>query len=89
MECNWRIDGKIIFEDIAEYDTDLQTENREWLFHLTARGKKKKVTATNVLAVAPFGCEFYFTLDSGRVVSAHMGICNYRNNKKAMHCMAN
>lgn len=72
---------KITYECITEYDTDLQTENREWLLPLTARGKKKKINATNILAVNPMGCGFHFHLDTHEKASVSMSIYNDRNNK--------
>lgn len=75
-------DERITYECITEYDTDLQTENREWLLPLTAKGKKKKVNATNILAINPFGCSFHYYLDSFEDVFASMSISNQRNNKK-------
>lgn len=49
-------DGFRFEESCTEYDTRLLTENREFLLPLTARGKPKKLTATAVRGVAPFGC---------------------------------
>ncbi len=72
---------RITYECITEYDTNLQTENREWLLPLTSRGKKKKVNATNILAVDPFGCGFHFHLDTLQESSVSMSIYNPRNNK--------
>ncbi len=56
-------DNRITYHSIQEDDTNLSTENRERLLPLTNRGKKKKVTATNVLAITPLGCTFHFHLD--------------------------
>lgn len=75
-------DNVITYESIMEYDTELRTENREWLLPLTARGKKKKISATNILVVNPFGCEFHFYLDTANKTSVGMAICNRRNNKE-------
>lgn len=75
-------DNVIIYESIMEYDTELRTENREWLLPLTVRGKKKKISATNILVVNPFGCEFHFYLDTANKTSVGMAICNRRNNKE-------
>ena len=75
-------DNVITYESIREYDTELMTENREWLLPLTSRGKKKKISATNILAVNPFGCEFYFYLDTANKTSVGMSIYNRRNNKE-------
>ena len=48
-----------IYRSYREYDTHLETENREYLLPLTARGKKKKLTPSAVLAITPMGCDFY------------------------------
>lgn len=45
-------------ESYTEYDTCLHTEDRLYILPLTARGKPKKLTATAVRAVTPFGCSF-------------------------------
>ncbi len=74
-------DEKITFECITEYDTNIQTENREWLLPLTVRGKKKKFNATNVLSYNATGCSFNFHIDAFPEVSTSMSICNSRNNK--------
>ena len=74
-------DDEITYESITEYDTNLQTENREWLLPLTTRSKKKKLNATNILAVNPLGCIFHFHLDAFPKPSASMSIYNCRNNK--------
>ncbi len=73
---------EITYECITEYDTNLQTENREWLLPLTTRGKKKKITATNILAFDPQGCGFHFHLDTVKRTSVGMSIYNSRNNKE-------
>lgn len=75
------LDNQITYHSIQEDDTNLFTENREWLLPLTNRGKKKKITATNVLAVTPLGCTFHFHLDMYRGISTSMAICNHRNNQ--------
>lgn len=72
---------RILYECITEYDTDLNTENREWLLPLTTRGKKKKINATNILAVNSLGCGFHFSLDTFHEASVSMSIYNDRNNK--------
>ena len=74
-------DERITYECITEYDTNLQTENREWILPLTTRGKKKKVSVTNILAVNPLGCGFHFHLDTFHEVLVSMSIYNHRNNK--------
>ena len=57
-------DGRINFRSYEEYDTELQTENRTAILPLTAKGKPKKVSAANILAVTPFGCCFSCRIDS-------------------------
>ena len=74
--------NRIIYHSIQEDDTNLSTENREWLLPLTNRGKKKKITATNVLAITPFGCTFHFHLDMHSGASTSMSICNARNDQR-------
>lgn len=75
-------EGEITYESITEYDTELRTENREWLIPLTSRGKKKKVNASNILAVRPFGCGFHFHLDTAQNTTVSMSIYNSRNDKE-------
>lgn len=75
-------DNRITYHSIQEDDTNLSTENREWLLPLTNRGKKKKVTATNILAVTPLGCTFHFHLDMHEGISTSMSIYNDRNNQR-------
>lgn len=74
-------DERITYESITEYDIELHTENREWLLPLTARGKKKKINATNILAFAPTKCIFHFHLDSYDKPLTSMSIYNQKNNK--------
>jgi len=47
-------------------DTRLQTEDREYVLPLTARGKPKKLTATSVRSVTPFGCTFHVQMMRSR-----------------------
>lgn len=75
-------DGDITYECITEYDTDLKTENREWLLPFTARGRKKKITPANILAIDPLGCGFHFHLDTANGISVNMAIYNTRNHKE-------
>lgn len=75
-------EGKLIYNSYQEDDTELLTESRQWLLPLTSRGKKKKVTATNILSVEPFGCTFHFHLDLYDGVHTSFSIDNYRNNKR-------
>ena len=50
-------DDSVIWKDYIEYDTCLATESRKLLLPLTSRGRAKPITAANVLAMNPFGCE--------------------------------
>lgn len=50
--------GTRFIERYAEYDTRLFTEDRQLVLPLTGRGKPKKLTATAVRNVEPFGCVF-------------------------------
>lgn len=58
-------DGTVNLRTYLEYDTKITTENREMILPLTAKGKSKKVNATNILAVTPFGCSFSMRMDKG------------------------
>ena len=53
-----------IYRCITEHDTRLKTDHREKLVPLTPRGKPKPVTASNILAIAPFGCSFHYSIDT-------------------------
>ena len=76
----WDDYDKPVFRSIEEYDTSLKTENRKILLPLTARGKAKPVTASNIYAVYPFGCQFYIGIDwRNEEPSAMMSIRNVRN----------
>lgn len=76
-------DGVICSRYYQEFDTVIKTENREMILPLTARGKKKKVSATNILAIIPFGCRFYYSLDSiSANPKAYISVCNPRNNQE-------
>ncbi len=75
-------DNVIHSRHYQEHDTEILTEQREMILPLTARGKKKKVTATNILSITPFGCQFWFSLNSiSKEPYAGMGACNLRNNQ--------
>ena len=64
----------------SEFDTRLQTQDREMILPLTTRGKPKKVTPTNINAVIPFGCTFWLAInDIKGAGSARMGAFNSRN----------
>lgn len=49
-------DGFCFEESCTEYDTRLLTEDRQFILPLTSRGKPRKLTATAVRGVTPFGC---------------------------------
>ena len=63
----------------SEYDTHLETSNRELLLPLTSRGKLKKLSASNIDTVMAFGCQFSisFQLNS----DSSLGLSNPRSNK--------
>ena len=87
VEENRMTDDHVIHRrSYNEFDTRIETENREMILPLTSRGKKKKVSATNILAITPFGCQFYFTLDSCNSISekpkASIHVGNPRNNQE-------
>ncbi len=51
-------DDLVVFACYSEYDTKLETDNREYVLPLTSRGKAKKLSPTSVTSVLPFGCRF-------------------------------
>lgn len=66
-----------------EFDTEMKTENREFLLPLTEKGRKKKLTASNILAVTPFGCRFYFSLECMQEKpKARIEVSNLRNDQR-------
>lgn len=76
-------EGVIVRRSHCEYDTVLQTENREMILPLTERGKKKKLTPTNINNVAPFGCSFFYSLDAtSDKPKACIRAYNSRNNQE-------
>ena len=75
-------DGRINSRSYEEYDTELQTDNRTAILPLTAKGKPKKVSAANILAVTPFGCSFSCHIDSTHESSkTRIGAGNPRANR--------
>jgi len=76
-------DGSVVYENYAEYDTQLQTKDRKELLPLTSRGKIKPLTAANINSVTPFGCCFAIGFDSvsGRR-HTFIGLSNPRANKE-------
>lgn len=76
-------DGTINFRSYCEFDTEIHTENREMVLPLTNRGKKKKLSATNIINIMPFGCTFYFYIDSAyEREHVHLSACNQRSNQR-------
>lgn len=76
-------DGVIHSRYYREFDTVIETENREMILPLTSRGKKKKVSATNILGITPFGCQFYYSLHSiPEDARASISVSNPRNNQR-------
>jgi hypothetical protein len=69
--CNWK--------SYNEFDTRLETDNRTMLLPLTSRGRAKPVTPTNIMAVKPFGCDFYICLQKD---VSRISVRNLRNNQK-------
>lgn len=69
-----------VSRSISEHDTFLKTDNRKTLLPLTAKGKPKPVTASNILAITPFGSTFELSVDNRHSNAAvHMYIYNARN----------
>ena len=50
----------------TEYDTELETNNRQQLLPLTSRGKPKALTASAIDGVTPFGCCFSVSMETGK-----------------------
>lgn len=81
-EVRMNSENVILCRYYSEYDTVIKTEGREMIYPLTSRGKMKKVTASNILNITPFGCLFYFNLDlRSEKPRASMGAFNPRNNQ--------
>ncbi len=72
--------GILGFEEYREYDTSLSTENRALLLPLTSCGKPKKLSASNITTVTPFGCCFVLYLETGK--DTLLGLYNPRANKE-------
>ena len=66
-------------ETYTEYDTQLQTSDRSMLIPLTARGKAKPLTASNINAVRPFGCSLTIQFLFGK--DTEMWLVNSRANR--------
>ncbi len=73
-------DGTENYGSFCEYDTRLETENRELLLPLTSRGKTKKLSASNINAVTPFGCQFNFLFQLDK--DSGIWLSNPRANKE-------
>ena len=71
-------DGAYCWRDYSEFDTRLETDNRKMLLPLTARGRAKPITPTNVMAVKPFGCTFNIYL---KKEESQIAVQNLRNNQ--------
>lgn len=69
-------EGEFVRRNYTEFDTRLETDNRKQILPLTARGRAKPVTPTNVMAVKAFGCEFFMTLEKDK---SYMRAWNSRN----------
>ena len=63
-------DDAIWMHQYEEYDTHLPTESRQILLPLTSRGKSKKLTASNINAITPFGCRFYIQIRNNSLFSS-------------------
>lgn len=73
-------DGTENYGSFCEYDTHLETSNRELLLPLTSRGKPKKLSASNINAVMAFGCQFAISFSLNR--DSCIGHSNPRANKR-------
>ncbi len=67
-----------LYQHYLEADTNLKTDSRKMLLPLTKRGHQKPVTASNVMAIMPFGCEFDVWYNDE---TADMCLRNARNNQ--------
>lgn len=50
------------FYEYREIDTELMTENKQFILPKTSKGKIKKITPTNLLGFTPTGCTVYISL---------------------------
>lgn len=73
-------DGTENYGSFCEYDTHLDTSDRELLLPLTSRGKPKKLSASNINAVTAFGCQFAVSFALNRYTCIALG--NPRANKR-------
>ena len=72
-------DGTENHSSYTEYDTNLTTSDRKQLLPLTSRGKPKPLSASNINAVTPFGCELSIIFDYGK--DTILRLANLRANK--------
>ena len=77
-EYSVKEDGSYSWRSYNEFDTHLETDNRTMLLPLTARGRAKPVTPTNVMAIMPFGCNLHIYLQDGE---SRIYAKNLRNNQ--------
>lgn len=75
-------DGVIWLRKYEEYDTHLLTDGRKMLLPLTARGKPKKLTPSNINAVTPFGCCLQIELRSGGHFATEVSLRNPRSSRR-------
>jgi len=73
-------DGIVNYENYVEYDTKLVTNARSQLLPLTSRGKFKPLSASNIRAIAPFGCSFAIVFE--REKDTFLALSNPRANKE-------
>ena len=71
-------DGSYKWRSYIELDTRLATDGRTMLLPLTARGRAKPVTPTNVMAVKPFGCELSVYLQPEKSCITAMNLRNHQ-----------
>jgi hypothetical protein len=76
--------GNLIWQRCyEEYDTKLLTDHRQMLLPLTSRGKPKKLTASNINAVTPFGCRLYVDIRTNSLHSfSEVNLLNLRASKR-------
>lgn len=76
-------DGVFWMRQYDEYDTRLLTGGRQTLLPLTARGKPKKLTASSINAVTPFGCRLYLRIQNTSLsASTELYLLNPRSSKR-------
>lgn len=73
-------DGTANYKSYVEYDTKLDTVERKQLLPLTSRGKPKSLSASNINAVTPFGCNFAIVYEPGK--DTLLRLTNPRANKE-------